>query len=174
MWWTHDDVIKWKHFRRYWPFVQGIHRSAGPVTRSFDVFFDLRPNKRLSKQSWGWWFEMLSCSLWRHCNELIETPLLRCNVIYYWWTIMGMATWYSKLIDICIYQCISALLNSITIVRMGVGRGNECVFINCCEGMDGQFITQNAHKKATAHAILWDLSAIYPHRLKTDMGKDWK
>ena len=25
-----------------------------PVTRSFDVFFDLRPNKRLSKQSWGW------------------------------------------------------------------------------------------------------------------------
>ena len=24
---THDDVIKWKHFSRYWPFVQGIHRS---------------------------------------------------------------------------------------------------------------------------------------------------
>ena len=24
---THDDVIKWKHFPRYWPFVQGIHRS---------------------------------------------------------------------------------------------------------------------------------------------------
>ena len=23
----HDDVIKWKHFPRYWPFVQGIHRS---------------------------------------------------------------------------------------------------------------------------------------------------
>ena len=42
--------------------------------------------------------------------------------IHYWWTIMGMATWYSKLIDICIYQCISALLNSITIVRVGVGR----------------------------------------------------
>ena len=40
-----------------------------PVTRSFDVFFDLHPNKRLSKQSWGWWFETLSCSLWRHCNE---------------------------------------------------------------------------------------------------------
>ena len=29
-----------------------------PVTRRFDVFFDLRPNKRLSKQPWGWWFEM--------------------------------------------------------------------------------------------------------------------
>ena len=39
-----------------------------PVTRSFDVFFDLRLNKRLSKQPWGWWFEMPSWSLWRHCN----------------------------------------------------------------------------------------------------------
>ena len=39
-----------------------------PVTRSFDVFFDLHPNKRLSKQWWGWWFEVLSCPLWRHCN----------------------------------------------------------------------------------------------------------
>ena len=39
-----------------------------PVTRSFDVFFDLRLNKRLSKQSWGWWFERPSHSLWRHCN----------------------------------------------------------------------------------------------------------
>ena len=27
---SHDDVIKWKHFPRYWPFVRGIHRS--PVT----------------------------------------------------------------------------------------------------------------------------------------------
>ena len=25
--WKHDDVIKWKHFPRYWPFVRGIHRS---------------------------------------------------------------------------------------------------------------------------------------------------
>ena len=24
---VHDDVIKWKHFPRYWPFVRGIHRS---------------------------------------------------------------------------------------------------------------------------------------------------
>ena len=39
-----------------------------PVTRSFDVFFDLRLNKRLSKQSWGWWFETLLRPLWRHNN----------------------------------------------------------------------------------------------------------
>ena len=48
----------------------GEFPTQRPVTRSFDVFFDLRPNKRLSKQSWGWWFETLSRSLWRHCNEL--------------------------------------------------------------------------------------------------------
>ena len=39
------------------------------MTRSFDVFFDLRLNKRLSKQPWGWWFETQSLSLWRHCND---------------------------------------------------------------------------------------------------------
>ena len=39
-----------------------------PVKRSFYVFFDLRLNKRLSKQSWGWWFETPSRSPWRHCN----------------------------------------------------------------------------------------------------------
>ena len=152
--WNHDDVIKWKCFLRYWPFVRGIHRSPvnsphkhhwrgplmfslicawinrwvnnreagdlrhhcahydvivmndahvlrrvtrpalgtvvewkrqcmmtssngnifranghlckGPVTRGFDVFFDLRLNKRLSKQSWGWWFETLSRPFGRH------------------------------------------------------------------------------------------------------------
>ena len=73
---THDGVIKWKHFPRYWPFVRGIYRVTGefpaqrPVTRSFDVFFDLRLNKRLSKQSWGWWLETPSRPLWRHCNEI--------------------------------------------------------------------------------------------------------
>ena len=41
-----------------------------PVARSFDVFFDQWLNKRLRKQSWGWWFETLSRPLWRHCNEI--------------------------------------------------------------------------------------------------------
>ena len=31
-----------------------------PVMRSFDVFFDLHLNKRLSKQRWGWWFDTSS------------------------------------------------------------------------------------------------------------------
>ena len=50
--------------------VPGEFPTQRPVTRSFDVYFDLRPNKWLSKQSWGWWFETLSCSLWRHGNEM--------------------------------------------------------------------------------------------------------
>ena len=44
--------------------------SQRPVTRSFDVFFDLRLNKRSSKQPWEWWLQMLLRPLWRYCNEL--------------------------------------------------------------------------------------------------------
>ena len=62
---SHDDVIKWNHFPHYWPFV-----------RSFDVFFDLLPKKRLSKQSWGWWFETPSRSLWRHHTGMCLHRLL--------------------------------------------------------------------------------------------------
>ena len=46
----------------------GEFPTQRPVTRSFDVLFDLRLNTRLSKQPWGWWFEMPSWSLWRHRN----------------------------------------------------------------------------------------------------------
>ena len=69
----HDDVIKWKRFPRYWPFVRGIHRS--PVNslhkgqwRGALIFFYLRLNKRLSKHSRGWWFGTPFRSFWRHCN----------------------------------------------------------------------------------------------------------
>ena len=60
--------------------VTGELPAKRPVTRSFDVFLDLRPNKRLSKESRGWWFETPVCSLWRHCNGLLigchQTKLL--------------------------------------------------------------------------------------------------
>ena len=48
--------------------VPGEFPTQRPVTRSFDVSFDLHLNKRLSKQSQGSWFETLSCPLRRHCN----------------------------------------------------------------------------------------------------------
>ena len=50
--------------------VPGEFPTQRPVTRSFDVYFDLRPNKRLSKQSWCWWFETPSRTLWRHRNVI--------------------------------------------------------------------------------------------------------
>ena len=51
--------------------VTGESHSQRPVTWSFDVFFDLHLNKHLSKHLWGWWFEMPSHSLWRHCNVYV-------------------------------------------------------------------------------------------------------
>ena len=48
--------------------VTGEFPSQRPVAWSFGVVFHLRLNKRLSKQSWGWWFETPSHPLWRHCN----------------------------------------------------------------------------------------------------------
>ena len=50
--------------------VPGEFCALRPVTRSFDVSFDLHLNKPLSKQSRGWWFETPSGSLWRQCNVI--------------------------------------------------------------------------------------------------------
>ena len=78
---THDDVIKWKHFLRYWPFVRGIHWPPVNSPRKGQwrgaLMFSLicALNKRLSKQSWGWWFDTPSRSLWRHCNGRMENPI---------------------------------------------------------------------------------------------------
>ena len=49
----------------------GVSPTQKPVTLSFDVFFDLHLNERLSTQSWGWWFETPARPLWRHSNALI-------------------------------------------------------------------------------------------------------
>ena len=62
---NHDDVIKWKHFcvtgHLCGEFTGPAQR---PVTWSYDVFFDLRLNERLSKQSGDWWFETTSFPLY--------------------------------------------------------------------------------------------------------------
>ena len=56
------------------PPVTGGLPSQRPVTRNFDVSFDLRLNKRLSKQSRRRWFETPLRSLWRVMYAL--TPLV--------------------------------------------------------------------------------------------------
>ena len=67
----------------------GEFPSQKPVTQSFDVFFDLRLNKMLSKQSWGWWFETLSRSLWRQCNVMLSDIFKRSITIYRLWLVFG-------------------------------------------------------------------------------------
>ena len=72
----HDDVIKSvETFSALLTLCSGNSPVTGefpaprPVTRSFDVFFDLRLNKRLSKHPRRWWFAAPSRPLWRHCND---------------------------------------------------------------------------------------------------------
>ena len=66
----HDDVIIWKHFRATGPLWGEFtgHRWI-PITNASDAelwcFLRSALNKQLSKQSWGWWFETPSRSLWR-------------------------------------------------------------------------------------------------------------
>ena len=59
-WWRHqmETFSAWLALCAGNSPVPGEFPAQRPATRSFDVFFDLRLNKRLSKQSWGWWFEM--------------------------------------------------------------------------------------------------------------------
>ena len=64
----HNDAFKWEHFPRYWPFVRGSHQSpVDSFTKASHAelwcLFDLRLNKRLSKQSGRRWFETSSRSL---------------------------------------------------------------------------------------------------------------
>ena len=61
--------------------VIGEFPAQRPVTRSFDVFFDVRLNKRLSKRSWGWWLETPSRPLWLHCNECRNSRRLPGNCV---------------------------------------------------------------------------------------------
>ena len=76
-----------ENFPRDLPFVRGIHRSPvnsphkGQWSGALMVFFNLRLNKRLSKQSRGWWFETPWRSLWRHCNGEFRQP----ERIAKWW-----------------------------------------------------------------------------------------
>ena len=74
----HDDVINVNIFSALLAICAGNSPVAGdflaqrPVTRSFDVFFDLHVNKRLSKQWRDWWFETPSRPLWRQYNDILQ------------------------------------------------------------------------------------------------------
>ena len=74
--------------------VPGEFPAQRPVTRSFDVFFDLCLNKRLSKQWQGWWFETLSRPLWRHRNEYPLKDLSKdCVSLEAAWLLFRVLLW---------------------------------------------------------------------------------
>ena len=93
----HAEVIKWKYFPRYGPFVRGIHRS--PVNSPHKghwrgaLMFSLicALNKRLSKQSWGWSFETPSSSVMvitRPCPNLnVGTSVAKADFQKSHWTV---------------------------------------------------------------------------------------
>ena len=94
--------------------VPGEFPAQRPATRSFDVFFDLRLNKRFSTQSGDWWFETLSCPLWRHCNVLWKLKDYRSgfaqkympfplNLILFVWVILYLFTSHAR--------CLTAPIN---------------------------------------------------------------
>ena len=86
-WWHTLSIAWWRHQMETFPALLAIcagnspvpdeFPAQRPVTRSVDVFFDLRLNKRLSEQSWGWWFETLSRPLWRHCNGTTRNSTIK-------------------------------------------------------------------------------------------------
>ena len=111
----------------------GEFPAKRPVTQSFDVSFDLRRNKWLNKQSWGWWFETLLRPLWRQCNAHVrQQPVYKCAIpqqLMVWrrkglrhqqqwcWPISpessSLVFWYQKLsfkiLDFhCVHKCIAA------------------------------------------------------------------
>ena len=88
----HDDVIKWKLTICLGNSpITGEFPAQRPVTRSFDIFSSLRLNKRLNKQSWGWWFETQLQPLWRHCNDVSSLSRIDMHVL---WHIVQNTIWH--------------------------------------------------------------------------------
>ena len=72
----HDDVIKWKHFQRYWPFARGIHRS---------------PVNYLHEGQWRWaWRFSLICAQINGWVISREAGDLRCHRTHYVVTVMWL------------------------------------------------------------------------------------
>ena len=77
------QVLWWRHQMETFSALLALcaGNSLVILTKASDAelwcfFFDLRLNKRLSKQWWGWWFEMPSRPLWRHCSTYRSDGLL--------------------------------------------------------------------------------------------------
>ena len=80
----HDNVIKWKHFPRYWPFVRGIHRSS------------------VNSQYKGQWrgalmFSLICAWMNRWVNNGEACDLGRYRAHYDVMVMMRSGTWYKRI-----------------------------------------------------------------------------
>ena len=87
---THKSPMTWwRHQMETFSASLVICEGNPPVTggipsRGADVFFDVCPDKRLSKQTRCWWFETTKCSLWRHCNGERDARCIEIrNLVYF-------------------------------------------------------------------------------------------
>ena len=82
--------------------VTGEFPAQRPMIRSFDIFFNLRLNKRLSKQSLWWWFETPSRSSCSQCNTDSDLQVL----LWVWWEIFTRrrtATLEKRVLNECFF-----------------------------------------------------------------------
>ena len=104
--------------------VTGEFPSQKPVTRIFDVFFDLRPNKRSGKESWGWWFGTPLCSLWRYCNVNRSADWYGSGLFPKWSSIYDMGAQFSI--------AVTQWRHMATYSAVNIGSGN---YLNRCRLM---------------------------------------
>ena len=98
--------------------VTGEFPAKWPVTRNFDVFFDLHLKKRLSKQSRRWWFDTPSRSLWRHCDDIRHVGQQQDTQSTFdinWIPGSPSVVWYPVtllcIVSFCWYSCYTVLLS---------------------------------------------------------------
>ena len=98
-WWRYETFSALLAICAEISLVTGEFLSQRPVTRNFDVFFDLRLNIRLSKHSRGWWLETPSYSLWRHSNVW---HVIRCSLKREW----NINCFFEELCTRCAQYCV--------------------------------------------------------------------
>ena len=133
--------------------VTGEFPTQRPETGSFHVFFDLRLDKRLSKQWWGWSFETPSCPLWRHCNVLCairtiwEDYILRAYSVH----------WYKKRAH---YQFL-AETGQLSILRITPFAWTERRWLqaNCSMTCNGPSLQPEAEKGRSDHKACCQLDS---------------
>ena len=127
--------------------VPGEFPAQRAVTRSFDVFFDLRLNTRLTKQWWGWWFETPSPPLWRERNGDLDMDTKLHHTEKCW----------------CNYICIKSVLNVEHCTQMLI------ILIN----IRHTFITDMT---STIHTVLfcYDIGITYRQSRRCRLGMDKK